>query len=164
MPQPSLHSHAPQSHSKTIAPPIQKLPTPPTFGNKNNDGSATNLKALEVPGMGVGVAVLLLPGRRWRPKKQRRVYHGLPERKLRHCGGHNGSASAMGLSPDKGAWLGAVCLPSLDQEGVKTVCQSMMAPWAIERADRAQRQREEEGLGGGGKGTIIGQGPGTHTT
>ncbi len=108
--------------------------------------------------------MLLSPGRRRRPEKQRRVYHGLPERKLRHCGGCNGNASAMGLSPDKGAWLGAVCLPSLDREGVETMCRSMMVPWAIERADRAQWRWEEEGLGGGGKGTIIGQGPGIHTT
>jgi hypothetical protein len=53
--------------------------------------------------MGFNVAVWLLPlPDRWRwPKKRRRVYRGLPERRLRHHGGHNGAAGTMGLSPNE---------------------------------------------------------------
>jgi hypothetical protein len=76
---------------------------PITFGNEDNDGSATNINTLGPPGMGVNLAALplLLPDRRRWPKKQRRVYYGLPKRRPRHCGGHGSAPGAMGLSPDK---------------------------------------------------------------
>jgi hypothetical protein len=66
-------------------------------------GSMTNFNALGVPGMGINVAVLplLLPNRQRWPKKRQRVYRGFLERRPKHCSGHDGTAGAMGLSPNK---------------------------------------------------------------
>jgi hypothetical protein len=53
--------------------------------------------------MGVNITVLPLPlpNRQRRPKKWKRVYYGLPERRPRHHSGHNCTTIAMDLSPNK---------------------------------------------------------------
>jgi hypothetical protein len=106
-----------------------------------------------VTGTSVNIPVLLLPlpNRQWQLKKERRVYHRLLERRQRHQGGRNGSAGIMGPSLDE------VCAGRSSThhiglgEGIIAVCQSMKAPWAIERVERVQQQRGEGGLQGGGR-------------
>jgi hypothetical protein len=71
-----------------------------------------------------------------------------PARRPRHRGGHDGGAGAMSPPPTRCARVGAA-LTASDQEGVIATCRSMMAPWAIERAERARQQQGEGGIAGG---------------
>ena len=88
----------------------------------------------------INVAVLPLPSpdRRRRPEKRRRVYRRLPERRPRHRGGRDGGAGTIGPSLDKGG-TGGIGTRRVVLEGIDAACQSKMAPWAIERAERAGR-------------------------
>ncbi len=40
-------------------------------------------------------------------------------------------------------------LAASDHEGVIATCRSMLAPWAIERAERARQHQGEGGIAGG---------------
>jgi len=64
-----------------------------------------------------------------------------------HCGGRDGGAGAMSPYPDEGG-AGGSGTHRVVPEGVDAACQSKMALWAIERAERAQRQRGGEENGG----------------
>ena len=85
-----------------------QLPTPPTFGNKDDDGGA-NLTTPGATGTSINIAVLPspLPNWQWRPEKRRRVYRRLPERRPRHRGGRDGSAGAMVPSQNGGVACGS---------------------------------------------------------
>jgi hypothetical protein len=59
--------------------------------------------------------------------------------------------------PTRCARVGAA-LAASDHEGVIATCRSMLAPWAIERAERARQHQGEGGdrRGGGGRGRVGG--------
>ena len=66
----------------------------------------------------------------------------------KHRGGHDGGAGTIGLSFNKGG-TGGIGTRRVVPEGVDAACQSKMAPWAIERAERAGRRRGGGGSQGG---------------
>ena len=87
----------------------------------------------------VNVLPLLLPDRRRRrPEKRRKVQRRPPERRPRHHGGRDGGAGAIVPSFNKGgAGRSGNC--RIVPEGVDAACRSKMAPWVIDRAEKARR-------------------------
>ena len=87
-----------------------QLPTPPTFGNEDDEGY-TNLNVPGAPGMSVNTTIQPSSSpnrRRRRPRKCSRFYRWPLERRLMLRGGRDSSTGAMGPSPDKGG-LGGSC-------------------------------------------------------
>ena len=80
-------------------------------------------------------------------REVKRVQCQPPERRPRHRGGRDGGAGAIVPSFEKGGGGGSGTRRVVP-EGVDAACRSKMAPWAIERAERARRQRGGEENGG----------------
>ncbi len=64
-----------------------------------------------------------------------------------HRGGRDGGAGAIVPFLEKGG-AGGSGTRRVVPEGVDAACRSKMAPWAIERAERARRRRGGEENGG----------------
>jgi hypothetical protein len=79
--------------------------------------------------------------------REAKVLCQLPERRLRHRGGRDSGVGA--IVPFFKKWGPGRSGTRLDvPEGADAACRSKMAPWAIERAERARRRRgggEENG-------------------
>ncbi len=79
--------------------------------------------------------------------REAKVLRQLLERRLRHRGGRDSGVGAIVPFFKKGGpGRSGTCLDL--PEGVDAACRSKMAPWAIERAERARRQRGGEENGG----------------
>ena len=132
-----------------------QLPTPPTFGDEDDDGVA-NLNAPGAPGMSVNVVVQPSSSPDWRrsPGSEGGSIAGRWRGDRCIAAATTAALAPWGRPPPRGARAG-VAITASDREDADAICRSMMAPWMIERVERARRRRRGGRIAG--RGGVWGQ-------
>jgi hypothetical protein len=127
-----------------------RTPTIPPDNGDGHDGRALSSRrhccSAGLPGTTINVAMPPSPCCRCCRPARRRVYHRPPERDRGLAAAATAALAQWVRPPTRGVQAGAA-LDASDRKSVHAACRSTTAPWAIKRAERAQRR--QGGIAGG---------------